>query len=188
MPLGEAKDYLYALPGSYWIYKNTVTGELDTQICVGFICDTIIRKGTQNYSRHITIEYERIKRVIESTFSMNIFYEETSFYNPDAPRPLSTILNRHVDGHSTSIFLNPFISGGGGSASGYYQGMDSTLVIQGKLYYNVAKFELDIDGIWENSPPFTGSQYYWAKDVGLVKRLATARKDEWELINYQIIK
>jgi hypothetical protein len=34
--LGELKSYLWAKPGSYWIYKNTKTGDLDTQICTGF--------------------------------------------------------------------------------------------------------------------------------------------------------
>ncbi len=28
--LGGVKDYLYFKPGSYWIYKNTVTNEIDT--------------------------------------------------------------------------------------------------------------------------------------------------------------
>jgi hypothetical protein len=190
MPLGEAKEYLYSLPGSYWIYKNTSTGDLDTQVCIGFICDTIIIKGTENFSRHITFEYERIKRVIKSSYNKNVIYEQTAGYNPNAPRSLEAILERDVNG-TIKAFFYPFTLGekiSKGISNTTCIGIDTTLTIQGKLYYNIAKFELDIDGTWENSPPFTGSQYYWAKYVGLVKRLAINRNDEWEILSYEIIK
>ena len=190
MPLGEAKDYLYALPGSYWIYKNTVTGDLDSQVCIGFICDTIIRRGTENFSRHITIEYERVIRDIQCSFNNILITDETAGYNPNAPRSLEAITDRHAN-HSIKVFFYPFVPGrviGNGASYTNYLGIDTTLIIQGKSYTNVAIFELDLDGIWENSPPYTGSKYYWAKGVGLVKRTATNKNDNWELLRYKIIK
>lgn len=88
-------------------------------------------------------------------------------------------------------FFHPFefgVHAGTGSHTCTYTGMDSTLIIQGKTYANVVKFEINLDGVWENSPPFTASKYYWAKDVGLIKRIALNKPDNWELIEYNIIK
>ncbi len=66
--------------------------------------------------------------------------------------------------------------------------MDSSLIIQGKTYFNVVKYSISLDPFWKDTPPFTGSVYYWAKDVGLVKRVATSKPDVWELIDYKIVK
>src|SRR5690606_33183024 len=39
--LDSIKDYFHAEKGSYWIYLNTKTNELDTHICTGYLLDTI---------------------------------------------------------------------------------------------------------------------------------------------------
>ncbi len=46
--LGEAKDYLWAKPGSYWIYKNTLNGALDTQTCTYFYFDSFTVTTSSN--------------------------------------------------------------------------------------------------------------------------------------------
>jgi hypothetical protein len=43
----ELKSYLWSKPGSYWIYKNTKTGDLDTHIIRSFYFDSILVKGTE---------------------------------------------------------------------------------------------------------------------------------------------
>ena len=102
-------------------------------------------------------------------------------------------LYRNGNGSLISVFHYTFdyprMSGTGSSYTTYI-GMDSTLTIQGKTYQNVAKFDIDLDGVWSKTYPYTttGSTYYWAKDVGLVKRTATHRDENWELIEYNIIK
>ncbi len=190
MPLGEAKDYIYSLPGSYWIYLNTATGDLDTQICTGFVCDTVIKKGNESYSKHITIEYERIRRTIHSSFTKIIYLDQTVGYNPNEPRDLKAVVDRdgvssYIKGFFFPIISNEKISTGGSVTT--CKGVDSSLMVQGKSFSNVGIFEVDIDAIWENSPPFTSSKYYWAKDVGLIKRSANQKPDNWELIDYKII-
>jgi hypothetical protein len=197
IPLGEAKNYLNALSGSYWIYKHSVTGVLDTQICTSFHCDTIISKGSYKDTKHITVEYEQISRTIISTSFKRIYDEKTNAYNPDVIRPPQAILKRYSDGLIVPFF-HPFdlneISGNGSSLTTCV-GIDSVLTIQGKTYFNAARFNIDTDGAWygsnsgvpvENSHPPT--IYYWAKDVGLVKRTNLKENYSWELIEYNIVK
>ncbi len=192
MPLGEAKNYLYALPGSYWIYKNTLTGDLDTQTCTGFICDTIISKG-EDLAKYITIEYERIRKTSFSSFNHLEYYDETRGYNASAPRDLETIFNRWSGGNNIQPFFHPFIintNTGNGASTTTCKGLDSALIIQGKLYKNVAIFNIDLDGVVEINckHPAIVTTYYWSKDVGLVKKTIKDCNYSWELIEHKIIK
>lgn len=193
-PLGEAKKYLCFNQGSYWIYKNTKTGDLDTQACEGYLLDNIVVKGTFNHTKHITVRYEYMSRVISSSFNDCYYYDVTAGYNPDAIRQLKTIVDRNSSKiGSIKAFFYPFVLNeklGNGSSNSIFIGLDSTLLIQGKTYYNVAKFELDKDDIWEEKMNCTraNSVYYWAKDVGLIKKEMKSCNYSWELIDYNIIK
>lgn len=192
MPLGEAKDYLYALPGSYWIYKNTLTGDLDTQICTGFVCDTIISKG-EDRAKYITIEYERIVKTSYSTFNKVEYYDETRGYNASVPRDLETIFNRWCGVDNIQPFFHPFIintTTGNGASTTTCKAVDSAILINGKLYSNVVRFEIDLDGNYENNCryPYFGTIYFWAKDVGLIKKTVKQCNYSWELTEFKIIK
>ena len=193
--LGESKKYLFSLPGSYWIYKNTNTGELDTQKCLSFVYDSIVRKGTQDYSKHITAEYDYIRRTIQSSYTNFLFSDKTLIGDPDfnGYNSNNIILQRSLlnDIGYIKPFFNPFTNGliaGTGSSNTISLGLDSNLSIQGKTYYNVAKFDIDQDDIWYNYANYPNTVYYWAKDVGLVKRLNKTDNYSWELIEYNIIK
>ena len=191
----ELKSYLWSKAGSYWIYKNTKTGDMDTQVCNGFRFDSITSKGNQAYSKHITILYDYLLKSYHSSFSNEVFYEATSKYSADATpfKGLFFAFMREGNGSIISCFHYPFdypaVSGTGSSYT-TYKGMDSTLIIQGKTYFNVAKFEIDKDDIWEEKLNCIRSNniYYWAKDVGLVKKESKTCNYSWELIKYNIIK
>jgi hypothetical protein len=191
----ELKSYLWSKPGSYWIYKNTKTGDLDTHIINGFYFDSILVKGIYPYSKHRTIYYDILTRSFYSTYIKRDFYEYTRTFNPQATDLYITSnkIYREGNGSINTPFVYPFVLGTGsdnGSSITEYIGMDGTLTIQGKTYNHVAKFDINLDGVWSKTYPYTttGSKYYWAKDVGLVKRTATHRDENWELIEYNIIK
>lgn len=191
MPLGEAKNYLWALPGSYWIYKNTATGDLDTQVCTGFLCDTIIVNGDEKETKHITVEYEFIERTIKSSYENSIISDETAGYNPNYPRELKAIVDRYSSGGKIKAFYYPFSVGeiiGTGSSYTTCKGMDSSILLQGKTYSDVIKFDIDKDDIWYSTQTYPNSIYYWAENVGLVKRQNKTENFSWELIEYNIIK
>ncbi len=193
-PLGEAKNYLCFNKGSYWIYKNTKTGDLDTQVCEAYLLDNIVKKGSFNNTKHITVRYEQMSRTISSSFNDCNYYDNTSGYNPDA---ISfgierTILIRNSSKIGTiGAYFYPFVENenyGTGSNVTTCIGLDSTLIVQGKTYYNVAKFDIDQDDIWYNFASYPNAVYYWAKDVGLIKRWNKSENYSWELIEYNIIK
>jgi hypothetical protein len=136
-----------------------------------------------------------LTRSFYSTYIKRDFYEYTRTFNPQATDLYITSnkIYREGNGSINTPFVYPFVLGTGsdnGSSITEYIGMDSTLTIQGKAYHHVAKFDINLDGVWSKTYPYTttGSIYYWAKDVGLVKKTATHRDENWELIEYNIIK
>ncbi|HEY1045592.1 MAG TPA: hypothetical protein VGF79_04080 [Bacteroidia bacterium] len=193
--LDSLKDYLIAEQGSYWIYKNTLNNELDTQISYGYSIDTITRRGTESWADHITIKYQRYYgQQYSSRYKWDITQMTNQLY-PENMRNYSkkTILTRYVQSGLVVCFFYPFdknFTSGTGSHTCKFIGMDSTFVLQGKTYENVAKFFVDIDGTWGNNPPFTygGVTYYWAKGVGLIKKESNYNPANWELIEYNIIQ
>jgi hypothetical protein len=191
----ELKSYLWSKPGSYWIYKNTKTGDLDTHIIRSFYFDSILVKGIYPYSKHRTIYYDIMTRSFYSTFIKDYYYEYTRTFNPQATDLYITSnkIYREGNGSINTPFVYPFVLGtgsGNGSSNTTYIGMDSTLTIQGKTYQNVAKFDIDKDDIWEEKLNCIRSNniYYWAKDVGLIKKKSISCNYSWELIEYNIIK
>src|SRR5574343_49048 len=111
--LGEAKNYLWADTGSYWIYKNSKTGELDTQTCVGAITYWVHTQGTTNYAKHVTIDYEVLSRRIFSTFNQWEYNDKTTGANPNvAVLENNIIIDRTVGGEGINcpFFYPPKIN------------------------------------------------------------------------------
>jgi len=197
----EVKSYLWSNVGSYWIYKNTKTNELDTQQCISFKYDSLITKGTESYSKHITIEYDRIRKYIYSSYNKWTIFDNTGHYTPDSRyfNNGRTILDRNISGEGIIVpFFHHFSTeGGSGTGSSFTKFItkDTTLTIQNKIYHDVVKFEIDQDDIWypdEYLGPiefkYPKSIYYWAKGVGLVKKENLKENYSWELIEHHIIK
>ena len=61
-----------------------------------------------------------------------------------------------------------------------------SLQVQGQWYYDVAEFELDNDWIWGTK--YTDhTKYYWAKHVGLIRRVLLEEKTDTELESFDLI-
>lgn len=188
----EPKSYLWAQTGSYWIYKHTATGNIDTQTCTGFLLDTIRSKGTMETNKHITVDWERIRRYIYSSFHNRTYFDQTRLKEPDDPNFNNgfTILDRRTSGGDNTPFFHPFdFSAGFGSGSSFvkYAGNDSLLNIQGKPYSNVVKFNIAMDNI-EDYCNNSNNIYYWAKGIGLIKKEMITCNSSWELVECNIIK
>jgi hypothetical protein len=191
--LGEAERYLGARTGSYWIYKDTFTGTLDTQFCTGYYLDSITTKGNQVFSKHVTVTYDQLFFDISTSSRKSVYHCSTNPFTANATtQGYRIILDRGIGGSGVECFFYPFDLG---IHAGTYHtteclGTDSTMVVQGKTYREVVKFKISLDGSWEEGglPLFTGSIYYWAKDVGLIRREGIHKPGNWELIDYKIIK
>ncbi len=190
--LGEALPYLWAKPGSYWIYKHSQTGQLDTFVVTDFLFDTITVKGTEDHSKHITFAYDLLERVVYSSFNKKYYHDVISKYFPNATPKKGLFFSFHREGPNgdVSMFHYPFSkseNSGTGAETTTFVEIDSLYILEGKIYTNVAKFDISLD-IYNENDCFVYSQasYYWAKDIGLIKRELKHCNFSWELIDYKI--
>ena len=194
--LGEAKNYLWADTGSFWIYKNSKTGELDTQTCVGAITYWVHTQGTTNYAKHITIDYEVLSRRIFSTFNQWEYNDKTNSVNPNAATlENNKIVNRTVAGEGINYpFFFPAkfsYNYGTSNALTTCTNIDTSIIVNGQTYDHVVVFEINMDDIWyPNDHPmatrYPNAFYYWVKSVGLIKRYNKGENYSWDLIDYKI--
>jgi hypothetical protein len=170
--LGPARDYMWFNPGSYWIYKNTKNNELDTVRLISFY-----------YSTYYKWSYE----------------DNTSYFNPNSTpiRGYFYPINRLVSGEGLiGAFFYPFDKSGvagTGSSQTKFKELFTTMTLNNQTYLEVAQFETDSDDIWysdttSNLIRYPKTRYYWAKNVGLVKRENVSENYSWELIEHHIIK
>jgi hypothetical protein len=193
--LGEAKDYLWAKPGSYWIYKDSASGNIDTQTVTALQVESQTIKGTREETQHITVEFDKLRRFVYSSFHQRSYYDETLNPTPDGTSfdgSNRIVCERHAKGIIFSFF-NPFIIDGvasDGFSTTTCKSIIETIPLQNKTYDHVAKFEIKNDVTWTSgSLPYFTSIYYWAKNVGLIKmELQKNTPENWELIEYNIIQ
>ncbi|MBL7836845.1 MAG: hypothetical protein JNM67_04975 [Bacteroidetes bacterium] len=191
--MGEAKNYLWAAKGSYWIYRNTKTGDLDTQTVT--YCKTYWNnvKGTTKATRQRNVDYEVLSRGIYSSFNQWTYEDKTHQVVPDDIYFSGTyrvILDRLVASQNVNTpFFMPFAKG---AYSGYTlcSNTDTTISIGSINYEKVKVFTIDMDFIWE--PKLScirpNTYYYWVKDIGLVKKKMNRCNYSWELIDYKILQ
>ena len=197
--LGPARDYMWFNPGSYWIYKNTKNNELDTWSCVNLYYDSFVIKGTFDYSKHITVDFDRLRTTYYSTYYKWNFNDNTDIYNPNSTpiRGYFYPLDRLVYGEGLiGAFFYPFDKSGvagTGSSQTKFKELYTIMTLNNQTYLEVAQFETDSDDIWysdttSNLIRYPKTRYYWAKNVGLVKRENVSENYSWELIEHRIIK
>ena len=194
-----AKSYLWAKPGSYWIYKNTKTGDLDTQTVtnLAIIPDTSIGfRGSKKKEKLVYIIYERLFINIFSSFNNWVYVNSTNEYNANSKMDLNYSF---VSWHSRVFsegwvipFVYSFYDGQGdgtGSSSTFFRQLIPSMPLQGKTYQNVAVFEVDRNEIEEPKMNCLApkTKYYWAEHVGLIKKEFITCNYSWELIEYNII-
>jgi hypothetical protein len=193
--LGEARDYLWGRPGSYWIYKDSATGTLDTQVVTEMQFNTQVVRGATEKTKHMTVEFDKLKRVVYSSFHQKSFTDETPDSSPDQPffnGTFRAVLMRTGAGRFVPFF-HPFKmnawGGGATSTFTYCIGIDTAFQIQNKPYAHICMFETYIDYSWTNTPPYFLGTYYWAKDIGLIKTVYEKEiRENWELIEYNIVQ
>ena len=194
----EVKDYVWFKPGSYWIYKNTKNNLLDTVTCTGFYYDSVTIKGTYDYSKHITLNYDRLEITTYSSHYKWYYRDWSGNTTPDAPnfKKNRFLMDRTCPSGLLVPFFYPLDIGGfsgTGSSVTQLKSVEETLNIENEMYFKVAQFEIDSDDIWysdttSNLIRYPKTRYYWAKNVGLVKRENVSENYSWELIEHHIIK
>lgn len=201
MRIEGAKDYLYADTGSWWIYINNKTGELDTHTVKFFRFDTVTRNCSDYNGRNITIVYDYLVRTIYSSYNKWEITDITSgYYSCDysyynAPEHKVLLTRKNSEGGNRFVYKFPFIPGAKFHdyySTTSYSGIDSTITLRGKTYSKVARFEVEHDNTWfgryanTNAVIEPTAVYYWAKDVGIISRFNVSNHYSWELVDYKI--
>jgi len=197
--LGGLKDYLYFEKGSYWIYKNNLSGETDSIYTV--YCDTFIVNSTGTHKRWLTLTYTDLAYKLRSDkYNVDYIYNHYKIYPDVTNFKMGYVYDKIARFPTKSAYSTPFCYPF--SLNINFQELIPSLTIQGKTYNEVAVFQQWIDDTVQlpslsfNFRESAPTKYYWAKDVGLVmieqvlfrEDLQQTFTQKWELINYNLIK
>ena len=207
--LGEVANYMVFKQGTYWVYENDVTGEIDSQWVTSCQVGQYTQKGTEAYSSHITL--------IQDFFEMNIATNFIDGYG-DNPRWKVSSWGQKVNAFPTPDYAyitrkTKKANNTGGTAAVYgrpYYTSDKKEVYQinlltnyelnGAVYDTVRVFRVGADRAFPQSKIPSGSSaksdYYYAKNIGLIKIYNTSFRvsdgvplnQTWSLIRKKIIQ
>ena len=191
-PEGEA--YIKFEPGSYWIYQNSVTAAKDTITMTTYRSKILFFDGElRSYYR------EDIRYTMKGNSGNYITINEHPYVDATPENlhkegvELFSMNTSKVSIGATTSFYYPFSMPSGGTISGqssYLIKQHDSLQVQGKWYYTVAEFEVDND--WMYSTKETNhTKYYWAKNVGLIRRVLLEERsidevESWDIIEYNV--
>ncbi len=193
---GKYTDYFWFKPGTYWIYENNRTGELDTCILTSIERDTVTMFYEHPmFKRWFT--YEKINYVIYTRHRFGYVSYSTASGCIDCPTmDTSRVIQRDF---SRGIFKFPW------KQDMPYSDYFPSMQVNGITYYDVYRFDQELDeglpnwdesklvwGIINGTAPY--SSYYWARGVGLIQiKYKTNLKNGmdsafWNLKTSQIVK
>lgn len=210
--LGEAKDYLLFKPGTWWVYKNSNTNELDTMVLFSSGFDTIhvVNRLPPSQPYKNIFSYEYITYKIYSHRDKAVYHTFCRGMEPDAAFFLnfefrcqrdSGFYNKYHTGYGLSTqFYFPFHLDGHDGLSGtkFIERADS-MDVRGKTYYDIVSFSVQNDGSYPY-PNFYIVQngksiYHWAKYIGVIKiehhsydKNFQEIKMNWEIIESHILR
>jgi len=185
----EVKDYVLFQPGTYWVYENSITQELDSV----YVYETL-NEITRFEGDGQIVDFEQI---IVNTFSEFEQYnhkykldapvlEALQFYNPRIKR-VKTKPGDYVG--ETIVLFHPYNVGDKRyplGTNGYVELIDFKLSFElgGNIYQEVLIYK----NVEDASEGYKNVNYYFAKHIGLIKREIIDNTESWELIRYNIVK
>ena len=198
--LGEAKDYVYFKPGTWWVYRNTRTKLNDTIRVTYSLLDTL-EETSEKW--HFTNELFYVHSVSQ-TNGDNYYFWERSATAETIYQPSGSLIPTMERDNPYQGELRPFYypfdrlkNNPNGGYDTYCTTVKDTLTINNKLYHKVAIFYIKNDNIEPNPLDGHPAKYYWAKNFGLVQKDLFDNKfrgdtgilyHSWELINSNIIQ
>lgn len=209
--LGDCKNYMYFKVGTYWVYQNDVTNEIDSQWVSFSTIDQSTQHGDEDYSKHITLIQETLWTFIASNFvdgwgRQNKFEIYTSGQNVNAyPYPTSAYQfekskKNSSSSHSNTVYYQPLNLCPKKNCFYYYDTTLTNYSLNGFTYDTVRVFRVNGDAVFQESNQLTigggKSDYYYAKNIGLIKVFhdsyhtdnKTPYKQSWNLIRKNIIQ
>ena len=207
-PLGGAKDYLYFKPGSYWVYKNSFTGELDSLYMA--YCDTFVKTTKGMAYRWLEVTYTSIEFKLKSdiqgtayrSYTQRVLPDVTSFDENNFHSVQFCEMTKPQGGVTSGyIFQYPFPSKNNPNNYEHYDQIkwsDSTFYDVGVFYTD--QYSTDLIRTPKNvvggCDQANIGKFYWGKGVGIVAmedsiflyKSQDFALSRWELIRYHLEK
>jgi len=180
----EFKDYIYFKEGTYWVYKDSINGALDSILVLN---DTIKFKPWAGIIKGGVAEVEFYAETFE--YDVKSFYDDTIYkYNGGVITSNADNNCACQDAHKGSerIFLYKLNVGQKQNSIKLTSVYDS-LKLKNKYFYDVSRFVIT-DGFASSIPI---KVFYISKNQGIIKREIKISTNEWQiwnLIRYKIIQ
>ena len=189
VPLQDLKAYSYFKTGTYWIYKDSATG----------VEDSVYVYADTSYSYYQNNGIQATGNYMYYVFKAHSYYDSYNYYYQisEGNYSISTLENgveriRTKSGDyvgETYLMSNRFIEGDHiglytGTGTTYFKSKYSNLVIESQNYNNVVKF-YDSQNASEYESP---TNFYIAKNIGIVKKEILDTVRTWALVRYQILQ
>ena len=187
----EGESYIKFEPGSYWVYENDKTGERDSVVMDYYYSEMRHFKGLEReyYREHIEFTW----LASSGTYNFNSLHGFPDL-TPEADfqrglKHWSIPCRKQVVGQSAIMHMPPTYNSGGGVSGqiSLLSMVHDSLLVAGEWYHDVAVFEVDNDWIW-NTFNTNHTKYYWAKNVGLIRRVLLEENSIVELESFNLIK
>lgn len=209
--LGEVADYMVFQPGTYWIYQNDVTGDIDSQWVTGTGVGEYSQKGTEEYSKHITLKQEYFEIYIASNFVDGLGEKPrykvyswgnkvNAFPGPYRAYQVERDKTAPTTGGSSVVYHHSYKSCPKRNCYYYYDTLLVNYKLNNSVYDTVRVFRVNQDFAFpESKIPSQGSgksDYYIAKHVGIIKIYNTGHRladgaplnQAWSLIRKKIVQ
>jgi hypothetical protein len=195
----EIKDYMYFQPGTYWVYKDSASGVLDSV--------TVTEANSEMFTDMFDPPANKISH-IEERFTVKTFsnYENIEYFyngkviggidcnqnNVCAYVEREKIISGIPDEGYNNVLIYPFNIGLAGGTYTTISNKYDSLLVEGKYYKGVVEFYCSLNYTENNQPTY----FYIAKNYGVIRKkiwvyngsLGFWEWRTWELLRSNIIK
>jgi hypothetical protein len=179
------RSYFYFEVGSFWIYENEMTQELDT-VFVFDVSEGIDDDGFDWFNMNVS---STLTGHING-YNYNEFFSHESNVNSDCWNRLvsrSSALPGDFIGASR-MFMTPGLVGNrvfhGGNGSTEILSVQEEFQIGSEFFPDVIAYYTDVDA----SENYVSTKYHFAKNIGLIRKEIIDLDEVWELIEYEIVE
>lgn len=181
----EVLDYCYFKEGSYWIYRDSVSGQRDTVYVISSNFDTLINNNegvTEYYDIFLVTTYSSFDK-----YNVNIRLQDRPWLVTGAPIVFYT---KYKPGDVKGTTVHHFYPYKVGSIN--YGTSDIITLIDTKPKYDILQNSFNSTLIYQHSKDpnydYSSTVIYQAKNIGTIKKVIKAKNQVWELIEYNIVQ
>lgn len=185
--VSDVKNWLYFQPGTYWIYEEATSGDIDSVYVTGDTYDDGNSESAffrcETYSSYYNYYFNYLSD--NSSTCTNTFWGEKKciIVRRNKTKPGDFV------GETVTFFFRPKTGDYGytwnntGSITSVENNLDS-LELGNQIYYSVPIL-METFNITEESQP---TRFYFSENIGIIKKELLDSNQVWNLIRYNIVQ